>query len=156
MIVAEQKPIDEIKEMVTPYRKLLVLGCGTCVKTCFAGGEDEVAALVSAGGILRVLAGQPAEVLAVGRPLSNGIGEPAKAIDLGFGVRRNGDEDLGRLDARERLIAFVGGAHRRVRRVDCCHDQAIVQVARSSSPGRLSLPKRPTARPPTTTPRRHE
>ncbi len=47
MIVAEQKPIIEIKEMVAPYRKLLVLGCGTCVKTCFAGGEDEVAALVS-------------------------------------------------------------------------------------------------------------
>ena len=47
MIVAEQKPVAEIKEMVAPYRKLLVLGCGTCVKTCFAGGEDEVAALVS-------------------------------------------------------------------------------------------------------------
>ena len=47
MIVAEQKPISEIKEMVVPYRKLLVLGCGTCVQTCFAGGEDEVAALVS-------------------------------------------------------------------------------------------------------------
>ena len=47
MIVAEQKPIDEIKDMVAPYRKLLVLGCGTCVKTCFAGGEDEVATLVS-------------------------------------------------------------------------------------------------------------
>ena len=34
--------------MVAPYRRLLVLGCGTCVKTCFAGGEDEVAALVIA------------------------------------------------------------------------------------------------------------
>jgi hypothetical protein len=42
MIVGEQKPLAEIKEIVGPYRKLLILGCGTCVKTCFAGGEDEV------------------------------------------------------------------------------------------------------------------
>jgi len=48
MIVGEQKSIQEIKEMVAPYRKLLILGCGTCVKTCFVGGEDEVAALSSA------------------------------------------------------------------------------------------------------------
>jgi len=48
MIVGEQKPIEEIKGEVAPYSKLLILGCGTCVKTCFAGGEDEVATLASA------------------------------------------------------------------------------------------------------------
>jgi ferredoxin len=48
MIVGEQKKIAEIKGLVEPYRKLLILGCGTCVKTCFAGGEDEVATLSSA------------------------------------------------------------------------------------------------------------
>ena len=48
MIVAEPKPIAEIINHVKPYKKLLVLGCGTCVKTCFAGGEDEVATLSSA------------------------------------------------------------------------------------------------------------
>jgi len=47
MIVGEQKPIREIQEMVAPYKRLLILGCGTCVKTCFAGGEDEVATLAS-------------------------------------------------------------------------------------------------------------
>lgn len=48
MIVGKQKPIAEIKEIISPYKKVLVLGCGTCVKTCFAGGEDEVATLSSA------------------------------------------------------------------------------------------------------------
>lgn len=48
MIVAEQKPMAEIKEIVAPYKKVLILGCGTCVKTCFAGGEDEVAVMASA------------------------------------------------------------------------------------------------------------
>ena len=47
MIVGEQKPLAEIKAIVSPYSKLLILGCGTCVKTCFAGGEDEVATLAS-------------------------------------------------------------------------------------------------------------
>ncbi len=48
MIVAKQKPLAEIKEMLRPFEKVLILGCGTCVKTCFAGGEDEVAMLGAA------------------------------------------------------------------------------------------------------------
>jgi len=48
MIVGEQKPITEIKEIVASSKKLLIFGCGTCVQTCFAGGEDEVATLASA------------------------------------------------------------------------------------------------------------
>ena len=47
MITAEQKPLAEIKSKLQGYSNVLILGCGTCVKTCFAGGEDEVATLAS-------------------------------------------------------------------------------------------------------------
>ncbi len=45
MIVAEQKPIEEIKEFLTGHKRILLLGCGTCVTVCLAGGEREVATL---------------------------------------------------------------------------------------------------------------
>jgi ferredoxin len=48
MITAEQKPIDEIREMIAPYKRVLVLGCGSCVAECAAGGEKETAMLASA------------------------------------------------------------------------------------------------------------
>jgi ferredoxin len=48
MITAEQKPIDEIREMMVPYKRILALGCGSCVAECAAGGEKETAMLASA------------------------------------------------------------------------------------------------------------
>jgi ferredoxin len=48
MIIAEQKPLAEIKEMLNGRQKVLVVGCGTCVTVCFAGGEKEVGILSSA------------------------------------------------------------------------------------------------------------
>ncbi len=47
MIVAERKPIEEIKGFLTSHKRILVLGCGTCVTVCLAGGEREVTTLAS-------------------------------------------------------------------------------------------------------------
>jgi ferredoxin len=42
MIVAERKPFDQIYELASMHEKVLILGCGTCVTVCMAGGEKEV------------------------------------------------------------------------------------------------------------------
>jgi len=47
MIVAEQKSLDEMKTLIGEARNVLVVGCGTCVTVCFAGGSRE-AAIVAA------------------------------------------------------------------------------------------------------------
>lgn len=47
MIVGEQKSLDELKDIVADYQSILILGCGTCVTVCFAGGEKEVGVLAS-------------------------------------------------------------------------------------------------------------
>jgi len=42
MIVAEKKPIDEIKEMLKGFKKVLNVGCGGCTSICLSGGQTEV------------------------------------------------------------------------------------------------------------------
>lgn len=47
MIIAERKPLEEIRNMLAGYKRILVVGCGTCVTICWAGGEKEVGILSS-------------------------------------------------------------------------------------------------------------
>jgi ferredoxin len=48
MIVASRKNIKDLKEMLAQHKRILVLGCGTCVTVCLAGGEREVGMISSA------------------------------------------------------------------------------------------------------------
>ena len=63
MIIGEQKPLDEIKEMIADCQKVLILGCGTCVTVCFAGGEKEVGILASSLRMATKLDGQDKEIV---------------------------------------------------------------------------------------------
>ena len=47
MIVATQKPVEEIREALAGCQNVLALGCGGCVTVCLAGGAREVAVLSS-------------------------------------------------------------------------------------------------------------
>ncbi len=42
MVIAEIKPLDEIKAMLKGYGRVLNVGCGGCVAVCLAGGQKEV------------------------------------------------------------------------------------------------------------------
>ena len=47
MIIAEQKPLEELKTLIDDATNVLVVGCGTCVTVCFAGGDKEAGILAS-------------------------------------------------------------------------------------------------------------
>lgn len=55
MIVGEQKPFDEIWDMIKDFKKVLVFGCNTCVAVCHSGGNKEAESL---GSLLRMRAKQ--------------------------------------------------------------------------------------------------
>jgi len=62
MIIAKRKPFNEIEELVSGAKKILILGCGTCVAVCLAGGEKEVAVLASQLKMALALKDQDAKI----------------------------------------------------------------------------------------------
>ena len=96
MIIAEQKPFDEIKGLLGEANKVLVVGCGTCVTVCFAGGEKEAGILATSLRMATRIDGQPKDVthLTVQRQCEweyiDAIGDSVRQADivlsLGCGV----------------------------------------------------------------------
>lgn len=96
MIVAEQKPLEEIKNMVAGCKKVLAVGCGTCVTVCFSGGTKEVGILSAALRMSKELDGEPLEIdeTTVQRqceweyiePLAENLDDYDAILSLGCGV----------------------------------------------------------------------
>ncbi len=42
MVKGTRKPLEEIKDYLSKYNKILILGCGGCASVCLAGGQKEV------------------------------------------------------------------------------------------------------------------
>jgi ferredoxin len=62
MIVGEQKPLEEIWEMIKSHQKVLVFGCNTCVAVCQQGGNKEAQILASLLRMKAIQAGVDIEI----------------------------------------------------------------------------------------------
>ena len=62
MIIAEQKSLEEIKTLVGDAEKVAVMGCGTCVTVCFAGGSREASIVATSLRMASKLDGKPKEI----------------------------------------------------------------------------------------------
>ncbi len=62
MIIGEQKPLEEIQGLLGEAENVLVVGCGTCVTVCFAGGSREAQILSASLRMSSKLKGKPQDV----------------------------------------------------------------------------------------------
>jgi ferredoxin len=87
MIVASPKSITELKDIIAGHKKVLFVGCGTCVTVCLAGGEREVSIASYAVRMARKLDRNPIEItqITIERQCENEfikeLAEPAAAVD---------------------------------------------------------------------------
>ncbi len=63
MIVADRKPLEEILNSISNYKKVLLMGCGGCVTICFSGGTKAVEILASEIKIARKKANNKIEII---------------------------------------------------------------------------------------------
>jgi ferredoxin len=63
MIIGEWKPVPELIQMLRDHKKVLLVGCATCMAECAAGGEREVETLAPLLRLALSEGGSAAEVV---------------------------------------------------------------------------------------------
>jgi ferredoxin len=96
MIVAEQKSLEELKTLIKDSDKVLVVGCGTCVTVCFAGGAREAAITSASLRMASKLDGSPKQIgdVTVQRQceweyldqIADQVGEADVVLSMGCGI----------------------------------------------------------------------
>jgi ferredoxin len=87
MIVASPKSITELKTIIAEHKKVLFVGCGTCVTVCLAGGEREVSIHAYSVRMARKLDRNPVEItqITIERQCDNeflkDLAEPASKVE---------------------------------------------------------------------------
>jgi ferredoxin len=62
MIIAQQKSLQEMRTLIGSAEQVLVVGCGTCVTVCFAGGTRESAIVAASLRMSTRLDGSPKSI----------------------------------------------------------------------------------------------
>lgn len=65
MIVAEQKPLEEILKTIEGFNNVAIAACGTCVTVCMAGGESEALKLAATIELESKERGKPVKVTVI-------------------------------------------------------------------------------------------
>jgi ferredoxin len=62
MIIGDLKSVEEIAASIADFRKVLVLGCGSCVTVCLSGGEREARELARELSHIKHYRGDPPSI----------------------------------------------------------------------------------------------
>ncbi len=79
MIIGTLKPFPELLDMIAPFRRILALGCGTCVTICHAGGDRQIEEILE---MLRISRGKSAQGIETTRIILRRQCDTAFADDL--------------------------------------------------------------------------